>query len=106
MLLCYGFESRHLPHKQPQRAFCAFDRTCWSVSHDLVRRWDGTDGDWLVGVFHCDVINETLHGERESRRGGEVADKWGKETGMVHLTTLCIRPRRLIRGVGTPSAHT
>jgi hypothetical protein len=32
--------------------------------------------DWPVGVFHCDVINETLHGERESRRGGEVVDKW------------------------------
>jgi len=24
--------------------------------------WDGTDGDWLVGVFYCNVINETLHG--------------------------------------------
>ena len=31
-----------------------------------------------MGVFHCDVINETLHGERESRRGGAVADEWGE----------------------------
>jgi len=44
------------------------------------------DGDWPVGVFHCDVINETLHGR--GRVGGAVG--WringGKEKGMVHLT--------------------
>jgi hypothetical protein len=38
--------------------------------------WDGMDRDWPVGVFHCDVINETLHGERESWRGSEVVDEW------------------------------
>jgi hypothetical protein len=36
------------------------------------------DRHWPVAVFHCDVINKTLHAERESRRGGEVADKWGE----------------------------
>jgi hypothetical protein len=45
--------------------------TCWLVIHDY-------DGIGWLGYSTAILINETLHRERESRRGGEVADKWGE----------------------------
>jgi len=45
--------------------------TCWLVIH-------GYDGIGRLGYSTAILINETLHGGRETRRGGEVADKWGE----------------------------
>jgi hypothetical protein len=46
--------------------------TCWLVIHDYV-------GIGWLGYSTAILINETLQGGRESRRGSEVADKWGEE---------------------------
>jgi hypothetical protein len=46
-------------------------KTCWLVIHDY-------NGIGQLGYSTAILINETLHGGRESRRGSEVADKWGE----------------------------